>query len=94
MDLTFSQKNFSVMTVFYLGLPGGDTHNVSMQVCECELFPNHVLISQLPFFCGVSPTPNTSDFLLTYVSVNSQKTALKLFVSKDGPRKSNISHEG
>lgn len=32
MDLTFSQRNFSVMTGFYLVLPGGDTHNVSIHV--------------------------------------------------------------
>ncbi|XP_050693737.1 uncharacterized protein LOC126984229 isoform X3 [Eriocheir sinensis] len=30
MDLSFSQRNFSVMTGFYLVLPGGDTHNLSV----------------------------------------------------------------
>ncbi|XP_045126052.1 uncharacterized protein LOC123513172 isoform X2 [Portunus trituberculatus] len=30
MDLSFSQKNFSVMTDFYLHLPAGDRHNLSV----------------------------------------------------------------
>ena len=33
MDLSYSQKNFSIRTDFYLHLPNEDHHNVSVYLC-------------------------------------------------------------